>query len=101
MSEFFRTQMGRRFFESTMPALVEGIAKATEAMSRLATALEKSNDAADARPALLNPCDECQKAEAIVSLPWDRTRKVCADCWYELSDGAPIADTDRIKKGED
>lgn len=91
--EFFKTRMGARFYEGTMPALVEAIQKATAAMNRLAEALE-----ARGAKALELPCMECLTREAQVSLPWDRTRKVCEACYAELADGAPIAEADRIRR---
>ena len=41
MSEFFRTQMGHRFYESTMPSLVRELARLNENLERLAKLLER------------------------------------------------------------
>ena len=43
MSDFFRTQMGQRFYESTMPSLVRELAKLNENVARLVAALERDN----------------------------------------------------------
>ena len=41
MSEFFRTQMGHRFYESTMPSLVRELVRLNENLERLAKLLER------------------------------------------------------------
>lgn len=43
MDEFFKTPMGRRFYEATMPAMVRAIERHTKATNRLAAAIEKQN----------------------------------------------------------
>ena len=46
MSEtpFFKTRMGHRFYESTMPALVEELQRINENLERLATLLDRQDD---------------------------------------------------------
>lgn len=90
--EFFQTRMGARFYEHTLPALVDAVGKAADAMNRLAAALEARERSLEL------PCMECLTKEATIALPWDRTRKVCDGCYEELADGAPIADADRIRR---
>ena len=56
MSEFFRTQMGHRFYESTMPSLVRELARLNTNLERLVAVVEKGaeppaeGDAASAPP---------------------------------------------------
>lgn len=40
MSEFFRTQMGHRFYESTMPSLVRELARLNANLERLLALVE-------------------------------------------------------------
>ena len=40
MSEFFRTQMGHRFYESTMPSLVRELARLNANLERLLAVAE-------------------------------------------------------------
>jgi hypothetical protein len=101
--DFFQTRMGAKFFEGTLPNLIEtlgklnqSVAEATTAMHRLAEALEQAQ-VPESDPMAL-PCCECQEQEAIVALPWDREKQVCAECWAEITDGSPIADADRIHR---
>ncbi len=47
MSEFFRTQMGHRFYESTMPSLVRELARLNQNLERLVALAEKQ----EAKPA--------------------------------------------------
>jgi hypothetical protein len=103
--EFFQTRMGAKFFEGTLPNLVDvlgklqqSVADATTAMHRLAEALESSNAQEDDDLSMELPCCECGEQEAIVALPWQRETKVCAECWAEITDGSPIADVDRIHR---
>jgi len=41
MTEFFRTQMGLRFFESTAPRLVSELTRLNDLLQRLVVAVEK------------------------------------------------------------
>mgnify|MGYP000980446853 CR=1 FL=1 len=41
MSEFFRTQMGHRFYESTMPSLVRELARLNANLERLLAVAER------------------------------------------------------------
>lgn len=41
MSEFFRTQMGHRFYESTMPSLVRELARLNDNLERLLAVVER------------------------------------------------------------
>ena len=41
MNVFFRTQMGHRFFESTLPALVRELARLNDNLERLSKVLER------------------------------------------------------------
>lgn len=50
MSEFFRTQMGHRFYESTMPSLVRELARLNQNLERL-VALAEKREAKPAEPA--------------------------------------------------
>jgi hypothetical protein len=43
MVEFFQTMMGHRFFEATMPKLVEAVEASAKATKRLAEAMEENN----------------------------------------------------------
>jgi len=42
MSEFFRTQMGHRFFEHTVPELVRSLERIGSMLERIVIALEKA-----------------------------------------------------------
>lgn len=46
MSDFFRTPMGQRFYEGTMPSLVRELARLNQNLERLLTVVEH-----DAKPA--------------------------------------------------
>jgi hypothetical protein len=56
MSEFFRTQMGHRFYESTMPSLVRELARLNTNLERLLAVVERDaenpdeNDSTSAPP---------------------------------------------------
>ncbi len=41
MSEFFRTQMGHRFYESTMPSLVQELTRLSTNLERLLAVVER------------------------------------------------------------
>ena len=41
MSDFFRTQMGHRFYESTMPSLVRELARLNENLEKLLAVVER------------------------------------------------------------
>lgn len=41
MSEFFRTPMGQRFYESTMPSLVRELARLNTNVERLLAVIER------------------------------------------------------------
>ena len=41
MNDFYRTQMGHRFFESTLPALVRELARLNDNIEQLAKVLER------------------------------------------------------------
>ena len=41
MSEFYKTRMGQRFFEATMPKLVEQLTRLNDLLERLAERLER------------------------------------------------------------
>lgn len=59
--EFFQTVMGHRFYDSTMPNLVEAIEKNAKAMNRLAAAMEENNKlllAAKSTDGQAKPIDE-------------------------------------------
>ena len=47
---FFRTQMGQRFFEATMPTLVRELAKLNENLERLVVVLERKGEPAIVKP---------------------------------------------------
>ena len=44
MSEFFRTQMGHRFFEHTVPDLVRSLARIGDMLERIGVAREKAEE---------------------------------------------------------
>lgn len=48
MSEFFRTQMGHRFYESTMPSLVRELARLNANLERLLAVVEREPEIPDA-----------------------------------------------------
>lgn len=50
MIEFFRTPMGQRFFEATMPSLVRELARLNQNLERLVALAEKQS-ATPAEPA--------------------------------------------------
>jgi hypothetical protein len=50
MSEFFRTQMGHRFYESTMPSLVRELARLNENLERLLAVVECDPTGEDREP---------------------------------------------------
>ncbi len=45
---FYRTQMGHRFYEATMPTLARELARLNDNLERLLAALERKPDAAAA-----------------------------------------------------
>jgi hypothetical protein len=47
MSEFFRTQMGHRFYESTMPSLVRELARLNANLERLLAVVDRETEKAD------------------------------------------------------
>jgi hypothetical protein len=47
MSEFFRTQMGHRFYESTMPSLVRELARLNANLERLLAVVERESENPD------------------------------------------------------
>lgn len=47
MSEFFRTQMGHRFYESTMPSLVRELARLNANLERLLDVVEREAEKPD------------------------------------------------------
>ena len=47
MSEFFRTQMGHRFYESTMPSLVRELARLNANLERLLAVVERDAERPD------------------------------------------------------
>ena len=47
MSEFFRTQMGHRFYESTMPSLVRELARLNANLERLLAVVERETEKPD------------------------------------------------------
>lgn len=56
MIEFFRTPMGQRFFESTMPSLVRELARLNTNLERLVAVVEKSAEPpAGSKPAPAPP----------------------------------------------
>ena len=50
MSEFFRTQMGHRFYESTMPSLVRELARLNTSLERLLAVVERDPKGEDRKP---------------------------------------------------
>jgi len=53
MTDFFRTPMGQRFYESTMPSLVRELARLNQNLERLLAVVEpdqKPAASADAKP---------------------------------------------------
>ena len=47
MSDFFRTQMGHRFYESTMPSLVRELARLNANLERLLAVVEREPEKPD------------------------------------------------------
>lgn len=47
---FFRTQMGQRFYEATMPTLVRELAKLNGNLERLLVVLERKDEPAVSKP---------------------------------------------------
>ena len=47
MNDFYRTQMGHRFFESTLPALVRELARLNDNIEKLTAALGREPRAAE------------------------------------------------------
>lgn len=47
MSDFFRTQMGHRFYESTMPSLVRELARFNANLERLLAVVERDAEKPD------------------------------------------------------
>ena len=47
MSDFFRTQMGHRFYESTMPSLVRELARLNTNLERLLAVVERDAEQPD------------------------------------------------------
>ena len=43
--QFFQTRMGQQFYERTMPELVKQVARLNELLERIATRLERKDDA--------------------------------------------------------
>lgn len=43
MSEFFRTQMGHRFYESTVPSLVRELGRLNQNLERILAVLERGS----------------------------------------------------------
>ena len=58
MSEFFRTQMGHRFYESTMPSLVRELARLNANLERLLAVVERETEKADEGEATPAPATE-------------------------------------------
>jgi len=58
MSEFFRTQMGHRFYESTMPSLVRELARLNANLERLLAVVERETEKADEGEATPAPAKE-------------------------------------------
>lgn len=56
MSDFFRTAMGHRFYESTMPSLVRELARLNTNLERLLAVIEK-----DAQPEEHDPAPSPSK----------------------------------------
>ena len=57
MIEFFRTPMGQRFFEATMPSLVRELARLNQNLERL-VALAEKREAKLAEPVTTEPAPE-------------------------------------------
>ena len=57
MIEFFRTPMGQRFFEATMPSLVRELARLNQNLERL-VALAEKREAKRAEPVTTEPAPE-------------------------------------------
>lgn len=55
MIEFFRTPMGQRFFEATMPSLVRELARLNQNLERLVALAEKQSAPAEPAPAATAP----------------------------------------------
>ena len=47
MNDFYRTQMGHRFFESTLPALVRELARLNDNIEKLAAVLGREPRSAE------------------------------------------------------
>ena len=58
MSEFFRTQMGHRFYESTMPSLVRELARLNANLERLLAVVDRETEKADEGEATPAPAKE-------------------------------------------
>ena len=58
MSDFFRTQMGHRFYESTMPSLVRELARLNANLERLLAVVEREAEKADEGEATPAPSKE-------------------------------------------
>ena len=58
MSDFFRTQMGHRFYESTMPSLVRELARLNANLERLLAVVERETEKADEGEATPAPAKE-------------------------------------------
>ncbi len=52
MIEFFRTPMGQRFFEATMPSLVRELARLNQNLEQLVALAEKQSATAEPAPAV-------------------------------------------------
>lgn len=56
MTDFFRTAMGQRFYESTMPALVRELARLNANLERLVALVDKGTEPpAEGEPASAPP----------------------------------------------
>ena len=56
MTDFFRTHMGQRFYEATMPSLVRELARLNQNLERLLAVVERdAKPAAPAAPADAKP----------------------------------------------
>ena len=58
MSDFFRTQMGHRFYESTMPSLVRELARLNANLERLLAVVDRETEKADEGEATPAPSKE-------------------------------------------
>ena len=58
MSDFFRTQIGDRFYESTMPSLVRELARLNANLERLLAVVERETEKADEGEATPAPAKE-------------------------------------------